>query len=294
MDKPLIEFDRRIQCEGRNVSVSRKLTKTGKKPKFLRSDRDWENYRDLLIVLLQKDLKVRYNNKILGYLWSVANPLASAMVFYIAFSILVRWNIPNYPLVLISGVFPWQWFTNVVGSSPNLFVGNASIIKKVNFPRNIVLICAVLNHMIHFVISIPIIVLFLYLFNGFGRSPSLTWLYGIPVMLLLHGLTVYGIGLVLSSINLFFRDLERLTSIVLNLLFYFTPILYPLDQIPPKFVKFIWLNPAAPLIVNWRDLFLNGQVNHTYLLISALYALLFLGIGQLIYNKLSWKFAEVI
>lgn len=253
--------------------------------------RSFENLRDILIVLLQKELKVRYNNKLLGYVWSLANPLASALVFYVAFKILMRFNVPDYPLVLISGVFPWQWLSNAIGSAPNVFVGNASIIKKVNFPRNIVVLCMVSNHMIHFLMSIPVIILFLLIYS---RTPSWTWLVGVPVMLLIHFCMAYGISLALASINLFFRDLERLTGIIMNFAFYLTPVLYPLDSIPQKMRHFIVLNPFGALMVAWRELFLYGKLDLPYMLISAGYAAVFLLIGTVIYRKLSWKFAEVI
>ncbi len=268
-----------------------RIAKNWNRVRTLGYHRDWENYRDLLIVLVQKELKVRYGNKALGYIWSIANPLASALVYFIAFSILMRVNIPGYPVILLSGIFPWQWFSNVVVSSPNVFVSNASIIKKVNFPRNVVLLCTALNHMIHFVVSIPVLSIFLIAFN---HIPTFTWVWGIPVLLVIHFLMVYGIGLALASINLFFRDLERLTGIIMNFTFFLTPILYPLEQIPPHIRKFIWLNPAAPLIVSWRELFLYGRLEPMYLLYSLLYAIAFFAIGQMIYRKLSWKFAELI
>jgi lipopolysaccharide transport system permease protein len=253
--------------------------------------RNFENYRDLLIVLLGKELKVRYKNKFLGYLWSVANPLASALVYYIAFKVIMRVEIENYPLMLISGLFPWQWFTNSVGASPNLFVGNASIIKKVSFPRNIIPLCTILNHMIHFVMSIPVILLFLFIYR---QTPSWEWLYGMPILLATQTLMVYGIALVFSSINLFFRDLERLVAILLNFAFYFTPVLYPLDLIPDKYQSFVWMNPAAPLIISWRELILNGTFDVKYTAISLTYAIVCFALGNVVYRKLEWKFAEVV
>ncbi|MFM7425077.1 MAG: ABC transporter permease [Elainella sp.] len=253
--------------------------------------RNLENYRDILIVLLQKELKVRYNNKLLGYVWSVANPLAAAIVYLVAFKILMRIQIPDYLLILITGTFTWQWFSNVVGGAPNVFVGNASIIKKVNFPRNIVLLCMVSNHMVHFLMSVPVIILFLFLHD---RAPTAAWFYGMPLLMAVHFAMTYGLGLALASINLFFRDLERLISILLNFAFYLTPVLYPVNQVPESVRHLLLLNPAAPLIGAWRDLLMDGQVNWFYLSVAAGYAALFLAIGSVIYRRLSWKFAEVL
>jgi lipopolysaccharide transport system permease protein len=273
------------------VSIGQRVARRVKKMSHFGSHRDWQNYRDILIVLLQKELKVRYNNKALGYIWSIANPLANALVYFIAFRLFMRISVEDYPLVLISGVFPWQWLSNAIGAAPNVFVGNASIIKKLSFPRNIVLTCMVLNHMIHYIVSIPVILLFLLYYHHF---PTVAWLYGIPILLVVHFFLAYGISLALASLNLFFRDLERLTGIVLNFVFYLTPILYPLELIPPRVRHLAIFNPASPLIISWRELFLYGKLDWFYLAISAGYAALFFAIGTLIYRRLSWKFAEVI
>jgi lipopolysaccharide transport system permease protein len=255
------------------------------------SHRNFENYRDILIVLLQKELKVRYNNKGLGFLWSIANPLSSAVVYLIAFQILMRIRIPDYLLILITGTFTWQWFTNVVGSASNAFVGNASLIKKVSFPRNIVLLCMSCNHLIHFLMSVPVILLFLFIY---GRHPTLAWIYGMPLLTAIHFTMAYGLALALASINLFFRDMERLVGIILNFTFYLTPVLYPIETVPPKLQHLLLFNPAAPLILAWRDLLMYGRVHWLYLAISAGYAALFYLLGMAIYKRLSWKFAEVI
>ncbi|NJO43936.1 MAG: ABC transporter permease [Cyanobacteria bacterium CRU_2_1] len=270
---------------------SRLATDVGK-VKHFGNQRSLDNYKDLVIVLLQKELKVRYKNKLLGYLWSLANPLASALVFYIAFQVFLRVSEPNYALFLIAGLFPWQWLSNSVNSAPNLFVGSGSIIKKVNFPRNIVPLCAVLNHMIHFIITIPVILLFMVIYR---QSPSLSWIYGFPILLTIQFVMAYGIALGLSSINLFFRDLERLTGVIMNFLFYFTPIIYDVDRFPERYRDLlIVINPATPLMYNWRKLILHGQLEPLYVLLSILYAILFFAIGFSIYKKLSCKFAELL
>jgi len=251
----------------------------------------FENYRDLIVVLTQKEIKVRYKNSFLGYLWSIANPLAFAFVFFIAFKVVMRIRMENYTLFLIAGLFPWQWFSNSVNISPMIFLGNTSLIKKVNFPRSFIPLATVLNDMVHFIFSIPVIVLFLLIYR---KSPSLPWLYGIPFLLVIQLLMTYGISLIVSSMNLFFRDMERLTLILTTFVFYFTPIIYPVEMIPERYRYLINLNPIAPLMVNWRDLFLEGLINPLFLLISLLYALLSLGIGYAVYRRLSWRFAEVL
>lgn len=249
------------------------------------------HYADIIFVFIQKDLKVKYKNTLFGYLWSVGHPLAFATVFYIAFKIVVRIQVEDYVLFLISGLFPWQWFSNSVGAAPMILLANTSIIKKINFPRELLPVTLVLQDMIHFIFSIPVVVLFLFLY---GKSPSVAWWYGIPVLLLSQFLMMCGICLTIASTNLFFRDLERLTTLGVTLLFYFTPVFYPETMVPEKFRHLLALNPLSHLMINWRNMFLYGKIDPLFLSISAGYSLLSFVVGYSVYKKLSWRFAEVL
>jgi len=250
-----------------------------------------QHYIDLIIVLTQKELKIRYKNSFFGYLWSIGHPLAFGFVFFVAFKVVMRVEVEDYALFLIAGLFPWQWFSNSVSAAPLLFLANTSVIKKVNFPRNLIPFTQVLQEMIHFVLTIPVILLFLFIYH---KSPSFSWLYGIPILLVMQFLITYGISLLVSSANLFFRDLERLSIIFTTLLFYFTPIIYPEEMIPREYRPLINLNPLSALMLSWRNLFLSGTLELSYLTISLGYAMLSFVVGYLVYKKLSWKFAEVL
>ncbi len=251
-----------------------------------------QHYLDLIVVLTQKEIKVRYKNSVFGYLWSIGHPLAFAFVFFIAFKVVMKVQMEDYTLFLIAGLFPWQWFSNSVNAAPTVFWGNASLIKKVNFSRHILPVATVLQDTIHFILSIPVIVFFMFIYN---KPISLSWLYGIPLLLAIQFLLTYGVSLMVSSINLFFRDLERLTVILTTLLFYFTPIIYPETMVPERY-KFlvIDINPLSALMVSWRNLFLNGTLEPASLIVSFVYSVLAFVLGYTVYRKLSWKFAEVI
>lgn len=253
--------------------------------------KNFEYYKDLIFVLTQKEIKIKYKSSIFGYLWSIGHPLAFAFVFFIAFKVVMKIQMEGYALFLIAGLFPWQWFANSVNFSPAIFLSNSPIIKKINFPRHILPLVTVFQDMIHFILSIPVIILFLFIYH---KSPSLSWLYGIPILLIIQLLMIYGISLAVSSINLFFRDLERLTSIFTSMLFYFTPVIYPETMIPERFRHLVNLNPLAPLMTSWRNLFLTGTFDTSGLMISFVYSIAAFVIGYLVYRKLSWKFAEVI
>ncbi len=251
-----------------------------------------QHYIDLITILTQKEMKVRYKSTFFGYVWSIAHPLAFAFVFFMAFKVVMRIKMEEYAVFLIAGLFPWQWLSNSVNASPMAFLLNASLIKKVSLPRNILPLATVLQDMIHFLLAIPVIVLFLFIYH---KSPTLSWLYGIPLLLIIQLLMTYGLSLMIASINLFVRDLERLTGIFMTLLFYFTPIIYPETMIPEKYQSLVlFLNPLSSLMVSWRNLFLNGTLAFSLVAASFAYSLFALMLGYAVYTRLSWRFAEVL
>ncbi|MBI5571874.1 MAG: ABC transporter permease [Desulfomonile tiedjei] len=248
-------------------------------------------YWDLTVVLTKKEIKIRYKSSVLGYLWSVVNPLSFALVCYLAFQIVFRIGIANYPLFLICGLFPWQWFSNSVNTSTEIFLRNSSLIKKTIFPKSVIVLALVLQDMIHYVLSLPVIAVVALHYQVF---PTLTWLYGIPLLLLIQLAMTYGAALFLASINLFFRDMARLVSTLTILVFYCTPILYSESMIPPQYQWLLYVNPLAPLMANWRSVLLDGCLLPDYLLLSAVYALLILYTGHQVYERFRWRFAEVL
>lgn len=246
---------------------------------------------DLIAILTQKEIKVRYKNNLLGYLWSVAHPLALTGVFYLAFKIFMRIQLENFVLFLVAGLFPWHWLSNSVTGSPMVFLNNASLIKKVQFPRLFVPFVQVMQEAVHFLLALPVVLLTVLLHD---RVPTWHWLYGVPLLMIVQFLLAYGISLLLGSVNLFFRDLERLTGLVMMLAFYCTPIFYSETMIPEKYQFVLQANPFAPLTICWRTLFMEGQLPLLPFAFSLIYGLIFLAIGYLVYRKLSWRFAEVL
>jgi homopolymeric O-antigen transport system permease protein len=248
---------------------------------------------DLILVLVQKDMKVRYKSSWLGYAWSVANPLLFTVVYYVALGVFLRFEIPGYPypLFLIAGQFPWQWLASSIGGGPMTFISNASLIKKVRFPRNVLIVSSVLSDAIHFLLTVPVTVVVLL---WYGRTPSWMWVPGIPLLVFAQFLTLYGVALAVASINVFFRDLERLVALFLQLLFFLTPVIYSVSIVPLQYHLWIKLNPVAPLIRAWQKLLLDGYLDP--LLVGAAYlsGLICLAIGVLVYRALSPRFAELV
>ena len=251
--------------------------------------RSW--YLDLVSVLLKKELSVRYKNSVLGYLWSLIIPLMLTAFFYVVFSVYMRFDIENYILVLLSAMFPWQWFQNSVGQAPFLFIGNASLVKKVSFPRHIIPMVTTLHDMVHLLLALPIYVVFAL---ALGVYPEFVWLYGVPLMLFVSFMFIFGLTLLISSINLFFRDLNNIVLIFLNIAFYATPIIYPLDKVPSDKLIYFVVNPVAPLFIAWRSLLYGNRIDTYYLPVALGYAVISLLVGWGVYHRLNKKFAEVI
>ncbi len=248
-------------------------------------------YRDLILVLLGKEFKVRYKSTFMGYAWSVLHPLVLAMIFSLFFSVFVRVQVPNYTLYLIAGLFPWQWVSNTCFSANGYFLGNAALIKKVRFPRFMLVLSSVLNDSIHFLCSLPVVAGFMLYY---GKAPDWSCLWAVPLLLALQIVMMTGVGLAIATSNLFFRDLERLVSLVVQLLFYMTPIVYTADMIPPSYRWILYANPFGALILCWQSIFYGRGIEPLHLAVAAAWALALAGLGLTIYAKKVWRFAEIV
>jgi lipopolysaccharide transport system permease protein len=246
---------------------------------------------DLLRVLVGKELQVRYKGSLLGYLWSVLHPLAFAGVFFVVFQHVVRIEVEHYAMVLITALFPWQWLQNSVTASPMWFVENASLIKKVRFPRWTLVLAGALTDLTHFLFALPVIFAFL-LLEGFPAR--LGWLLLLPLLVATQLLVAFGISLAVASANLFLRDLERLTGVLVLLWFYATPVLYPIDRVPEAWRPLVAANPAGALVICWRSLFLEGTVPPESLAVAAAWGVALVALGSSVYRSVQWRFAEVV
>lgn len=252
--------------------------------------RDREHAIDLMYEFSKKELKVRYRRTLAGYAWSVLQPLAFAVVYYMVFAYIFRFEteIP-YPLYIILSVFIWQWFGNAIPGSCMSLVGNASLIKQVSFPLWTAVAGVATNDVVHFLLTIPVMLIAMMIY-GFG--PQVEWIYLLPTLLVLQfGLTI-GISLALSVCNLMFRDLERLTGIFLLMLFHLTPVVYPSDFVWERAPWLMYANPMAAILESWRTALVFGEVRPLLVLAGAGHTVLWIVIGGLIYTKFARKAAE--
>jgi ABC-type polysaccharide/polyol phosphate export permease len=215
------------------------------------------SFWDLLLAITLRDLRVRYHGTFLSYFWWIARPLTLGIVLYFALGQVLKVDIENHPAFLLSALFPWFWFSNGLHSATNVFVANAGLVKKVRFPRIILPLSVVLGSTFEFLITLPVLVLLLI---ATGVDPDPVWLIGAPALLALQFALLCGLGVLVASLNVYFRDIGPGLDSLLLLLFYLTPILYPLDRVPDGYRQVLQLNPLTPLIEEWREMFLFGDL----------------------------------
>ncbi len=246
-------------------------------------------YRELLKTSIKKDIGGKYKKSFLGILWSFINPLLQITVYAIIFPIIMKNNIENYTVFMVCGLIPWTYFANVINRSSFVMIENGNIIKKVYFPREILPISIVTSETVTFVISSIIILLFV-LGSGMGLSIYIL-LY--PLLLLAQYIMQIGFSLIVSSITVYFRDLQHFIGVFLQLLFYATPIVYSLQTIPEELRWILKLNPMTYVIEGYRNIFYYQQMPE----VGQIFEVIVLGIiitiiGYLIFNKLQKRFAE--
>lgn len=218
-------------------------------------------YRGFIMGSVKREFQSRYRNSILGAAWSLLNPLAMIIVYTVIFSQIMRAKLPGidsafaYSIYLCAGVLTWGLFTEITGRSLNVFIEQANLIKKINFPRICLPIIVVLNAGLNFAIVFA-------LFTGFlivsGMFPGWVFLAVFPV-LLIQILFAIGLGIVLGVLNVFFRDIGQFFNIFLQFWFWLTPIVYPSSILPEAVVSLLVWNPMFPVVTAYQTILVNGQ-----------------------------------
>ena len=247
------------------------------------------NYRELLKTNVKKEIRGRYKNSFLGILWSFLNPLLQLLVYSVIFGALLAGGDETYPIYICVALIPWTYFTTAISQAAFTVIGNADIIKKVYFPREILPISVVTSGAVNFVISTIIIIAFV-IFSGLGLSWYIVFY---PLILLIQYILLLGISFIVSSVTVYFRDLEHIIGVVLMAAFYATPIVYNIEQLPHTLQVLVNLNPMTHLINGYRDIFYYHQIPNMEILFILLGISLVLTIaGYFIFKKLQKGFAE--
>ena len=247
------------------------------------------NYRELLKTSIKKEVRSKYKNSFLGVLWSFLNPLLQIIVYAIIFSLILKNKQDHYAIFLCCGLIPWTFFSVAINKSAFTMIENGNIIKKVYFPREIIPISVVTAETINFLISTLIILGFVV----FGKMGISKYILFYPIVLIAQYLIILSVSLIVSSICVYFRDLQHFIGIILQLLFYGAPIVYSVDSIPREYHWILKYNPMTYIINAYRDIFYyqkSIELRPMIILISG--GILACWIGYMIFNRLQKGFAE--
>ena len=220
-------------------------------------------YHYLIYVLALKELKIRYRGSIFGFLWSMLNPLLNLLIYTFLFVVIFKNTAKNYPVYFFSGILPWNWFSSSVLEATDSVVSAGSLITKSTLPAEIVVITKVVSNLINYLLSIPILFLFLIFFHV---KISFIVLF-LPVVIIIQFFLTSGVAFFPATWNVFYRDVRQIMQTIIQLLFFCMPVMYFDTQIPSKYQKLIYLNPIAYLIKVYHDIFYDNLMPRPELLI---------------------------
>ncbi len=266
---------------------------------MLKAIKELWQFRELIYNLIVRDLKVRYKNSLLGVLWSWLNPLLMMLVFTFVFNVMQRSPMRDFHIFVLSGLLPWNYFSGAVMGGLFSVSGNAHLIKKVYFPREILPIATVLSGLVNFIISLPV----LFLLAALSGVQLSAWVLLLPLPILVQTCFTVGIVLFLSTLEVFYRDTHMVMDVGILAWFFLTPIWYSVQQVAdaatvlgvqfsPRRLLF-WLNPMASIINTYQDLVYYGRLTTwDFLARTAVTALLVLVLGYAFFLRFRGRFGE--
>jgi homopolymeric O-antigen transport system permease protein len=254
-------------------------------------------YRQLLTALTARDLKARYRGSVLGYFWSLANPLLLLAVYTLVFTVFFSQNVVQpYPLFLFAGILPWTFFAAATLEATTSISSNAGLIKKVMFPAEALPLVVVMSHLVHFLLALPILLLATVAFAWNAELRIHVTIGLLPFLVLLQTFFVAGVAMIVASVSVLFRDLRDIIANLMQLGFFVTPIIYLIDNIPYRPLRALMrLNPMTPFIVSYQDILFWGHLpGLADMLLMISYAFLSLALGFAVFDRLRDTLAEAI
>jgi lipopolysaccharide transport system permease protein len=262
-------------------------------------------YRHLVTNLVVRDLKVRYKGSILGFMWSLMNPLLMMVVFWLVFGYFMPSAVPRFHVFVLVAILPWNWFSAAVSGGVYSIVNNASLISKVYFPRVALPLSVVVSEMVNFLLALPVLGLILYL-SGLPITVHALWL---PVVIAIQLAFTLGIVLVLATANVFYRDTGMIMNVVLLAWFFLTPIIYDISAY--RTTELPWLgmsaerfmyvvNPMASLVSSYRVVLYGstsgpaGTPALNFLFRTAVTSVAILVVGFALFVRASGRFGEEV
>lgn len=246
---------------------------------------------DLLRSLVDRDLKIMYKRSTLGIAWTLINPLLQLLVFVFIFQVVVKIEIPQYSSYVFSGLLTWNWFQNSLFQATGIIIDSRPLIRQPGFPSATLPAVVVTTGLIHFIFALPVLVIFLLL-----DGVQFTYLIlALPLLQLVQFALTVTLSYFLAALNVTFRDTQHTLGILLNFLFYLTPIFYEIDSIPDQYWYIYGLNPMVHLVTCYRKILIWGtQPNWLILAIIAGITLIFLPVGYQVFKHQSLRFVEEV
>ena len=245
-----------------------------------------------------RDLKNRYAGSMIGFVWSVIHPLTTLAIYSLVFSWMLNVRVglefgtDNFTVWMFAGLLPWIFFSETLSRSTSLVIDNTNLIKKTVFPSEVLPVSLLLSNAINFIIGFMILLAGIYFTGGSIEFVSLIYVlvYVLPLVLM-----ILGFSWLCASLNVFFRDLGQLVGVLLNVIFYASAIIYPLNVIPEKFREWFFWNPLVHVVDGMRlSLFKSELSNRDGLLYLYVFSLLIFVIGQYIFQKTKKGFVDVL
>ena len=245
--------------------------------------------RDLVMVLVGRDLKLRYKRSLLGIAWSLVTPFAQLVVLNAVFTAILPLGIPNYASFLFIGILVWNWLHTSLDQATGSIIDHRELVRQPNFPVAVLPAITVMANLIHFLLALPILGGFLWL-AGARPGPELVIL---PVLIAIQFLLILSIAYFVATLHVTFRDTKHLLGIVLMLGFYVSPIFYSTDQVPARFATLYSLNPMVPVVEGYRAVLLRGTwPDPGGLLAVAVGSTILLVLGYGLFTRTSHRFVD--
>jgi len=257
--------------------------------------RECWDFRGFIFASVRRDFAARYLGTQLGFFWAIVQPLAMILIYTLVFATIMKPALPGhdspfaYSIYLCAGIFIWQLFSDLLNRCVGIFVHNGGLLKKVNLPKLALPVVAALSALLHFAVVLGLFFVFLVAVGGF---PTHAIAAIIPLILLVVAFGT-GLGVLLGTVNVFYRDVEQSTTMVLQFWFWLTPIVYPARAVPDMFAQVLAWNPMWPIVRFAQTLLLEDRVpDWSTLAYPAVVALVLLTLGWIAFRKLSGEIVD--
>lgn len=250
------------------------------------------HYKYLLYQLTLREIKGRYKQSIIGYFWILLSPLLQLLVYSFVFSVIFRFPLNNipYPVFLLAGLLPWIYFQTSISAATLSLIDNSNLIKKVNFPHETLPYSIITSKAIDFFFASLLFLVFMLLWN---ITIQTSMIFLLPLFIV-QVILMTGLSLLVSTFNLFYRDIQYLVSLLLMLWMYLTPIVYPLSLVPDNYVQIYKLNPMVGIIEGYRSAIFNLEFDLGTIYLSAIFSILLFFLGYWIFKRSEKVFADIV